>query len=84
MKFGWVVFSSVKGGGGVAIVAKGLGGGSTIGIEYSLNCFSILLFIFFGKTLIILGVVWLVASIVGVMSIRVVVLSGGEAIQFFP
>lgn len=66
---------SVKGGvavwGGVAIIAKSWGG-STIDIEDVLSSFSILSFLDFGKTLIFLEVVVWVASIVGVMIMRVV------------
>ena len=79
-KFGCAVFSSVKGGvafagggwGGVAIISKYWVGGSTIDIEDVLSSFSILSFLDFGKTLIFLEVVVWVASIVGVMIMRVV------------
>jgi hypothetical protein len=67
---------SVKGGvavwGGVAIIAKSWVGGSTVCIEYVLSSFSILFFLDFGKTLIILEVVGWGASIVGVMIMRVI------------
>ena len=70
---------SVKGGvavwGGVAIIAKSWGGGSTIDIEDVLSSFSILFFLDFGKIRIILEVVVSVASIVGVMIMRDIDLS---------
>jgi hypothetical protein len=76
MKLGCAVFVSVRGGvavwGGVAIIAKSWVGGSIIDIEDVLSCFSILSFLGFGKTLIILEVVVLGASIVGVMIMRVI------------
>ena len=59
-------------GGGVAIISKSWVGGSTIDIEDVLSSFSILSFLDFGKTLIFLEVVVWVASIVGVMIMRVV------------